>query len=258
MYVQNINTYVDNPYADFGTVVHDAIESRLNGSQFDSRAINERLEKIWSEKGYDTPEYIKQVADERASNGWKYTHESLEDMKASAANITCRFDDFMDETFPGWEPISAEHQLYEKINDEMKFKGFIDCIIAKPKKPGSDKVEYWVLDWKTTGKNGWFWKKKKEFLSLAQVALYKYYWANKFDIPISDIKVGYVFLKRGAPQEKCLELFTFSAGPKFLQKANAMVTRMIENVKRGVKLKNYNNCKFCPYKNTEHCNGKGW
>ena len=28
MYVKNINTYVDNPYADFGIVVHDAIAAR--------------------------------------------------------------------------------------------------------------------------------------------------------------------------------------------------------------------------------------
>ncbi len=258
MYVQGINTYVDNPYADFGTVVHDQIEQRLNGKEFSIDLVNEKLTKIWAEKKYDSPEYIKQITEERAVNGWKYNHESLDDMKQSAANVINSFDSFMDETFPGWEPISAEHQLYENIDNDMKFKGFIDCIIARPKKPGSDKVEYWVIDWKTTGKNGWFYKKKKEFLSLAQVALYKHYWANKFNVPLKDIKVGYVFLKRGAKPDNCIELFSFSAGPTFIDKANNLVSRMIKNVRKGVKLKNYNNCKFCPYKNTEHCSGKGW
>ena len=101
-------------------------------------------------------------------------------------------------------------------------------------------------------------RKKKEFISLAQVALYKQHWANKFNIPVKDIKVGYVFLKRGAPPGKSIELFTFSSGPSFLKKANNLVEKMIINVKKGVKLKNYNNCTFCPYKNTEHCSGKGW
>ena len=258
MYVEGINTYVDNPYADFGTIVHEAIEDYLNGKPFDKEAINTRIDARWKEKGYNTQEYVDLITEERKSNGWKYEHESIQDMQNSAATIVDDFQTFMDTTFPGWELISAEHQLYEKFNSDLSFKGFIDCIIARETKPGSGKVEYWVLDWKTTKKTGWFWKKKKEFLSLAQVALYKYYWANKFDIPIKDIKVGYVFLKRGAKSGKSIELFTFSAGPKFLQKANDLVNKMIINVKKGTKLKNYNNCTFCPYKNTEHCSGKGW
>lgn len=260
MYVEGINTYVDNPYADFGTIVHDAIEGYLNENKFNLESVNESLSKKWKEKEYDSEEYIGLIKEQRKSNGWKYNHESLEDMQNSAKNILNEFKDFMDTTFPGWEPISAEHQLYEPIEgvDDLSFKGFIDCVIAKPKKPGSDKVEYWVIDWKTSGKAGWFWKKKKEFLSLSQVALYKHYWATKFNIPASDIKVGYVFLKRGAKPGKCIELFEVSAGPKFIEKANKLVKRMVKNVNNGIKLKNYDNCTFCPYKGTEHCNGKGW
>ena len=258
MYVEKINTYKENPYADFGTVLHDSIESYLNGTDFNLEKINERLDNLWEEKGYDTPEFIKEVADHRASNGWKYNHENLDDYKKSAENIINDFRNFMDESFPGWEPISAEVELGEPINDSLNFKGFIDCIIAKPKKQGSDKVEYWILDWKTTGPSGWFYKKKKEFLSLAQVGLYKNYWAKKHGIPLSDIKTGYVFLKRGAKPGKTCELLPVSTGPKFLEKTNDLVKKMINNVQKGTKLKNYNNCTFCPYKETEHCSGKGW
>jgi len=258
MYVKGINTYVDNPYADFGTIVHEAIEDYLKGSPFDLNVINEKIDTRWNEKGYNTKEYIDQIIDDRKSNGWKYVHESIEDFQNSAKTIVEDFPAFMDETFPGWNLMSAEQQLYEPLNEELSFKGFIDCVIARETKPGSGKIEYWVIDWKTTKKTGWFWKKKKEFLSLAQVALYKQYWSNKFNIPVEDIKVAYVFLKTGAKPGKSIELFTFSSGPKFLQKANDLVNKMIINVKKGTKLKNYNNCVFCPYKNTEHCSGKGW
>ncbi len=258
MYVKGINTYVDNPYADFGTIVHEAIEDYLNGTPFDKDKIKNRIAERWEEKGYDTQEYISLITEERKANGWKYEHESTAVMQNSACTIVDDFQSFMDDTFPGWELMSAEHQLYEAFDNDMSFKGFIDCVIAREKKPGSGQVEYWILDWKTTKKTGWFWKKKKEFLSLAQVALYKHHWANKFNIPIKDIKVGYVFLKRGAKPGKSIELFSFSAGPKFLEKANQLVSKMIINVKKGIKLKNYSNCTFCPYKNTEHCSGKGW
>jgi len=259
MYVEKINVYKDNPYADFGTILHDAIELFLNTKRpFDFDWINKNLEQTWKEKGYDTQEYINEIKTERSSNGWKYNHESCQDYQVSAKNILSDFENFMDETFPGWEPISAEFELGEKIDEDLKFKGFIDCIIARPKKPGSNKVEYWIIDWKTTGPNGWFYKKKKEFLSLAQVGMYKKFWAEKNNIPISDIKTGYVFLKRGAKPGKTCELLKVSTGPKFLQKSTDLINKMILNVKKGNKLKNYNNCVFCPYKQSEHCNGNGW
>lgn len=258
MYVEKINTYKDNPYADFGTAIHDSIEGFLNGKPFDLDSLNKRLDERWELKGYDTEEYISEVRSDRASNGWKYKHEDLNDYKNSAKNIINDFKTFMDETFPEWHPISAEVELYEPLNEQLKFKGFIDCVIAKPKKPGSDQIEYWIIDWKTTGSTGWFYKKKKEFLSLAQVGLYKKYWATKFNVPLKDIKVGYVFLKRGAKPGKTCELLSVPSGPKFIEKTDELVKKMISNVQKGVKLKNYNNCTFCAYKGTEHCNGKGW
>ena len=258
LYVEKINVYKDNPYADFGTILHDAIEAYINGTNFNLENINMCLENKWKEKGYDSPEFIKEVKEHRSANGWKYTHENLEDYKTSAKNIIQDFTDFMDNTFPEWEPISAEFEIGEPINENLNFKGFIDCIIAKPKTPGSDQVEYWILDWKTTGSTGWFYKKKKEFLSLAQVGLYKNYWAKKHNIPLKDIKTGYVFLKRGAKPGKTCELLTVPSGPKFIEKTNQLVDKMIFNVQKGNKLKNYNSCIFCPYKETEHCSGKGW
>ena len=73
MYVEKINTYTDNPYADFGTEIHNAIEGFLNGKAFDINEINKKLDEVWEKGGYDTEEYIKSVQDDRASNGWKYT-----------------------------------------------------------------------------------------------------------------------------------------------------------------------------------------
>ena len=37
----------------------------------------------------------------------------------------------LDKTFPGWQAIKAEEDLYEPIdNKAIKFKGFIDAVIA--------------------------------------------------------------------------------------------------------------------------------
>ena len=71
-----------------------------------------------------------------------------------------------------------------------------------PKAAKSDKVNFWMLDWKTTSKTGWYYQKKKEFLALAQIGLYKSYWSKKFATDLKDIRTGYVFLKRGASPGK--------------------------------------------------------
>jgi hypothetical protein len=77
-------------------------------------------------------------------------------------------------------------------------------------------------------------------------------------LDLKQIKCAYVFLKRGAKAPKAIDLFTVSVGPKFIEKADKLVDQMVKNVKKGFALKNYESCKFCPFANTEHCNGQSW
>ncbi len=259
MYVDKIQTYEDNPYADFGTVVHNEIENFLNGQQISVKNVQMQLDQIWEEKKYDSAEYIEKIRTARAEIGSRYVHENLDTWKTSAENILHDLPTFLDEQFPGWEPFRAEQELYEEIGiSDLKFKGFIDCIIKVPSPRSKSKKNYWLLDWKTTGKGGWYFTKRKEFISLAQVGSYKKYWSENATIPLKDIRTGYVFLKRGAKKGKTCELFKVSTGPKFIEKADKLVSNMIRNVEKRFTLKNYNNCKFCPFKGTEHCDGKGW
>ena len=167
------------------------------------------------------------------------------------------FPMFMQLTFPNWELIDAEHELYEQIEGhDVSFKGFVDAIIKVKDSKGKEKL--WIIDWKTTGKAGWLGKKRRDFLATAQVGLYKRYLSRKLNIDLKDIRCGYVFLKRGAKAPRAIDLFQVSVGPKFIEKADKMVDSMIKNVKKGFALKNYNSCKFCPFKQSEHCNGGQW
>lgn len=255
-YIEKIETFTDNPYVDFGTIIHEEIENYLKQKTISIENVLQRLDSVWKEKGYDTEEYIQKISAERAINGWKYKHETTDDWKQSAKNILEEFPEFMNNEFPGWEPVCAEFQLYEDIKDSnIKFKGFIDCIIAVPK--GNKKI-IWILDWKTTGKGGWYFQKRKEFLSLAQIGMYKSFWSKKLGVDMKDVRAGYVFLKRSTKVGKTCELFKVSVGPKFVEKADNIIRRMIFSVKKGISLKNPNGCKFCPFRNTEHCNGNGW
>ena len=96
-------------------------------------------------------------------------------------------------------------------------------------------------------------RKKQDLLITAQIVLYKYYWSIKHKIPLKDIRCGFVLLKREALPGKTCDLVTVSAGPKTLERSLKMVSDMIYSVRKGMFLKNRDSCRFCQYKDTEHC-----
>jgi len=256
LYIDKLETYEDNPYADFGTIIHNQIEAYLKGENLDIEKAKSEIDAAWETKDYDSDEYIQKVTKSRASFGSKYVHDYKPFWHESAENILTSFPDWIDSTFPGWEYVSAEEKLYEEIpGSELKFKGFIDCIIKTKNKSG--KETYWVIDWKSTGKAGWWYKKRKDFLTLSQIGFYKSYWAEKNNISLSQVRTAFAFLKRGAPKDKCIELFKVSTGPKFVEKTDKLLKSMIFTVNRGFFPKNTDGCKFCPFKDTEHCDA-GW
>jgi hypothetical protein len=251
MYVDGIQTYENNPYAEFGTIVHDTIENYLKTGAMDVSQVEQKLKSSWEEHGFDSQEYIDKMTKQRKKFDLKYRHEKFDSWLKSAYNILSAVPDFMDENFGEWEYVSAEEQIYESIEgQELKFKGFIDAII-KSKVKGKDK--YWIIDWKTTGPRGWYQDKRRDFLTQAQVGLYKKFWSEREGIPLKSIGCGYALLKRNTKPEKCAWFMPVSVGPKFITKSEKLIESMVKSVKKGMNLKNRNNCRFCPFYQTEHC-----
>lgn len=252
-YIEKIDLSEDSPYLHYGTIIHDALENYLSSKQFNFADVEKKLRKAWEEGGFDSEDYIQAQAAHRKNMGWKpKSHNYIDEWVEWAQSVINEIPEFLDNTFPNWKMVSAEEQLYEPIPGyDIKFKGFIDGLIECDG-PGNRRV-YWVIDWKTAGAGGWFWTKKKDFNTLAQVALYKSFWREKNSLGSRDVKCGFVLLKRGAKPGKVCELLTVSAGPKIEEKARKMVRNMISTVKRGFFFKNRDSCKFCEYHNTEHC-----
>jgi hypothetical protein len=251
-YVDKLDTYENNPYADYGTAVHNAIENYLKTKTMDIGACLIEIDSAWVRNGYEGEEFKKKMAPHK---WWK--GEPVEVWQSWATTCLEAFPEWIDSEFHEWELVDAEHQLYEPIEGEdVSFKGFVDCLLKVKDKKGKELL--WVIDWKTTGKAGWLSQKRRDFLATAQVGLYKRYIARKLDLDLKDIRCAYVFLKRGAKSDKCIDTFAVSVGPKFVEKVDKLVSSMIKNVKKGFAMKNYNSCRFCPFANSEHCNGGQW
>ena len=252
-YVDKLDVYEANPYADYGTAVHNAIENYLKTKTMDINECLREIDSAWVRNNYRGEEYLNKMKDQK----W-YKDLPVEEWQGYARTVLERFPSWIDEEFPGWELVDAEHQLYEQIEgiEDVSFKGFVDCLLKVKGKKGQDLL--YVIDWKTTGKAGWLGKKRRDFLTTAQVGLYKRYISRKLNIELKDIRCAYVFLKRGAKPDNCIDTFTVSVGPKFVERADKLVSSMVKNVKKGFAMKNFNSCKFCPFKQSEHCNGGQW
>lgn len=161
-----------------------------------------------------------------------------------------------------YDLIGVEMSLYEKLFSNFHFKGFIDLIL-KDKKTG----RILIIDWKTSGEQWDVQKKKKNKVFMAQMRLYKYFYARKFDVDINEIDCKYIVLNR-LKNKKCPELGygdlqtveIFSTNEDIME-----AVKLVADTLRNIHLnKNFpkakfngktDSCFFCPYKsNPTLCN----
>lgn len=240
----------DNEHTTYGRTVHSTLQDWLlegNSVWFDLDEqiglCQEEVKKCFKEVGFDPgPTTLERE--------WIKPVESMLSMVPA----------WMDNTFPGWEPVAAEIYLFEPIQGQTNkwFKGFIDAVIRVPKvaRKGSKKEVsgwlYWVLDWKTTSW-GWDSRKKQDKFKRMQLALYKHYLSIKLDIPLEDIRCGFVLLKRTAKNNDHLELIEVSIGDKTREEAVNLVSQCVSLIAKKYWMKNRNSCRWCPFRSTPLC-----
>lgn len=225
----------------FGKATHSVVEHFLNQKTIDLSIAQKHIEA-------DCETYAE--IDE-------FKELDKEKLFASVKAIMDDLPKFLDETFPGWELVQAEEALYEDMkqfyeaHDGLSFKGFIDCVIKVPGKKEGDFL-YWIIDWKTANRP-WRLKKIKDNRVRMQLVLYKKFWATKHNIPLKKIRCGFVtLLKSGKPGKLC-RLITISVGDKSAARSLTVLNNSLTSIKRGVALKNREACRWCDFKNTEHC-----
>lgn len=234
-FVLKIDLGKPGPLMDFGTAVHASCEKFLRTRVMDPSIATDMIKKVW-EKNKDL------VGFEPAG---------LPKFLKEAEDICADVPKWMEETFPEWEFVDAEHYLYEPIEGHPHaFKGFIDGVIRCKNAKG--KWLFWLIDWKTTSW-GWNTYKKSDDMVRAQLVLYKNYWAVKTGNDPKDVRCGFVLLKRAAKPGAHCELITTSVGDVTTGRSLKIINNMVTSVKKGIALKNRASCTYCDYKDTPHC-----
>ena len=162
-----------------------------------------------------------------------------------------------------YDLIGVEMSLYENLFNNFHFKGFIDLIL-KDKKTG----RILIIDWKTSGEQWDVQKKKKNKVFMAQMRLYKYFYARKFNVDINEIDCKYIVLNR-LKNKKCPELGFGDLQPVEIFSTNDDImeaVKLVADTLRDIHLNKEfkkakfetgktGNCFFCPYKtNPTFCN----
>lgn len=230
-FVDKIDLSKTTSAIDFGTAVHSAHENFIKTRVMNTDIACDAIKKSWEEKKYE---------DCSVETACKQAVEALNEIPA-----------YYDEQFPGWEPVDAEHMLYEPVfkYPQYAFKGFIDAII---KVPGRGHLVYWVLDLKSTGW-GWMQEKKADFKVQQQLVLYKNFWSRKLNVDMKHIRCGFVLLKRTAKPGNHCELLKVSVGDVTSERALKVLNMCVTAVSKGKAIKNRMSCKYCDYRETEHC-----
>ncbi len=245
-HIDKIDLSEPSQHLVFGTAVHAGCEFYLKNRVIDMTVVKKELDDAWELYGTNAA-FLSSA---------KMTKEGMFD---AAAKMLLEVPAFLDKTFPGWTCFEAEEQLYEEIRknettiQDVKFKGFIDCILEVPMTiRGKIKKVYWIIDWKTTSW-GWSKEKKQDFMNKSQLILYKNFWSAKHKIDMSDIKCGFALLKKAAKPGAVCELVPVSVGDVTSKKSLKIVNNMISGVQKGLFIKNRNSCKFCEFNDTSYC-----
>lgn len=280
MYIDKVGQDAGSIHTEYGQVVHDLLENFLKTKSLPL------TEEVTAAK----QEFRKKCKKLQEVHGVAMSEKDMDEFAASIDGVVESAKTFLDNTFPGWEPVAAEFNLFESIKGHKNrwFKGYIDSVIKIPRKrkkkdnvksnqevlrfsdledtvlgesgkeskPVIDNVnwEYVIIDWKTT-KNGWPVDKKRDFNKQLQLVLYKHYFCNIFNLDLTDVKCSFVLIKRQAKKSdgSRVELVPVSVGPKTEEKGVAILNSMIKQVSSGRVIKNRNSCRYCPYYATEHC-----
>lgn len=153
-----------------------------------------------------------------------------------------------------------EFQLNEPIDrsdgEKLNFKGYIDIAIKVEPKKG--KTLLYICDFKTCSW-GWPIDKKQDLTVMAQLVLYKHFVCKKFSLDPKNVRTAFILLKkRPKTPADTVEFYTFSTGPKTMEKVLEMFQSDITKMRSGLYQKNRKSCtnkygESCPYLNTNLC-----
>ena len=260
-YVDKLSTFTDNIHTLFGTSMHEVLQTYLTVMYEDTIKMADALplQEMLLKRMKDN---YNQIMGKNGGEVFVEQHD-MEEFYQHGLLILEWFKKKRGMYFSkkGYELVGIEVPIDYKMNDGVKFIGYIDVLIHD-----TVRDRYKIIDIKTSTM-GWNKYQKADKNKTDQLLLYKNFWGLQNNVPLDKIDVEYFIVKRKLyekvdfPQRR-VQTFTPANGKPSINKVVNNVNRFVEdcfvNDKHNISI-NYmknpspKNCRFCEFNQTEHC-----
>lgn len=255
-YIDKLKPYESSIHLIFGTAIHHAIQTWLDV------LYNEEKHKS---KFYDMNEMFKEKflelfksdirTNESGEKVYLCDQETLKEFYLDGCEILTYIKKYYKDFFPtsGHELVGCEIPLNLSVGTNLNYIGYIDLVVREKR---SGKVI--IYDFKTSGK-GWYYE-RKDPKKTNQILLYKHFYSKEFDVPLDNIDVKFIILKRKLNKENNWDKRVYEFSPpnakpsinKAVSSFNEFLSVFNEDGSADVsKLEptpSTSACKFCPFR----------
>ena len=265
-YIDKLGESSGNIHTLFGSAMHETIQHYLSVMygvskkqadeiELDSLLLDRMKENFTKEK-------------EALSEGTPCTQLELEEFYGDGRRILSWFKKYCSKFYSksGYELVGIEIPLNANIKPGVHFIGFIDIVLR-------DLAENSIIivDLKTSTM-GWNQYQKADKMKNSQILLYKKYYSELFNIPLTKIKVEYQIMRRKLPEDSAFPIPYISkhVPPNGTPSVNKVYDEFMEFINTvfddtgnykdipypKVPGQNKKNCKWCEFMNRGICDGK--
>jgi len=261
-YREGHKLFTSSIHTVFGTALHETLQHYITVmyEQSDAAADKINTSEMLEEKLRE--EYKKQY---KANNNQHFVSpDELREFYEDGVEIIREISKDKKRYFGkrGWHLIGCEvpiiltpHPKYQNV----MFQGYLDLVLYHEP---TNKVK--IIDIKTS-RQGWGKKEKSDENKLAQLVTYKKYFSEIYNVPIENIEIEFMIVKRKIFESdtyviKRVQQFKPASGKVKLNKVSKSIESFIEQAfdRNGYKEVDHHtkingNCKWCPFYKTHLC-----
>jgi hypothetical protein len=259
-YVDKLSIFESNIFLLFGKAMHEVLQKYLTVMYDNSvkQADQLNLNRLLQEN------LIKEFKQSEDTEGTApCTKEDLQEFFDDGVAILDFFKKHRGEYFrrAGYELVGCEIPVKSELQKNLNWIGYLDLVI---KDKISDTIIIYDIKTSTMGWNKW---QKKDENKTQQLLLYKQFYSKMYNHPIDKIEVEYFIVKRKLwekamfPQKR-VQKFSPASGKPSMNKVAKKLTKFIDEgfnddgSYTAVDLPatpSSKACKYCTFRNTEHC-----
>ena len=261
-YREGHKSFTSSIHTVFGTALHETLQHYLTVMYEQSGAAADRINTSEMLEENLREEYKKQY---KANNNQHFVSpDELREFYEDGVEIIRELSKDKTKYFGkrGWHLVGCEvpivltpHPKYQNV----MFQGYLDIVLYHEP---TNKIK--IIDIKTS-RQGWGKKEKSDENKLAQLVIYKKYFSELYNVPIENIEIEFMIVKRKIFESdtyviKRVQQFKPASGKVKLNKVTKSIDEFIERAfdRNGYKEVDHQpklngNCKWCPFYKTHLC-----